>query len=125
MTAAEQINMDSEKMNIDDVAIALKTRKMQKFRGATVIRTAFRGSFTLPGIIFLSRKYADRDLLLHEYGHVLQARKYGFFKYLFRIAVPSVWNYWTGRAQKKFKCSYYELPWEKEASELGGSRYLH
>lgn len=117
--------IDSEKTIFDDVEKLLATPKKQKFRGVTVIRTAFRGSFTLPRIIFLSRKYADRDLVLHEYGHVLQARKYGFFKYMFRIAIPSVWNYWTGRAQKKYKCTYYELPWEREASELGGSRYLH
>lgn len=62
---------------------------MQRFSGIPVyaLKSLHRGAaFTLPGIgIFTGSEYSGNiDLLRHEFGHILQARLHGYFRfYLF------------------------------------------
>lgn len=55
---------------------------------------AFRNgaSMAVPGIgIVISKKYVhDIQLLRHEYGHFLQAKRWGYFFFYFRVAFSSL-----------------------------------
>ena len=55
----------------------------------------------------------------HEYGHRLQFDKLGFFRYISRVAVPSVLANLLYKL-KKLPYDYYGSPWEREADMLGG-----
>ncbi len=51
-----------------------------------------RAAIAIPGIgIFIHpNDKNNQDLLRHEFGHILQRRKYGFFFFFFKIAVTSI-----------------------------------
>lgn len=67
---------------------------------------AFRNgaSMALPGIgIFVSKKYAQDDALLrHEYGHILQAKKWGYFFFYFRVAFSSLYSAYKNPRYHKY-----------------------
>lgn len=54
------------------------------------------GAFQLWGHIFIGRKWYQEGFCLrhyaHEYGHYMQECRLGHLRYLFRIALPSVWS---------------------------------
>ena len=41
----------------------------------------------------------DKFLLMHEMGHVLQARQYGLLKFYVCYAIPSVFSFWFRRKE--------------------------
>ncbi len=47
-------------------------------------------------VVHISRTWAMQKINLalfaHEYGHLLQQKELGFWKYLWYVAVPSVWS---------------------------------
>ena len=51
-------------------------------------------AITIPGIgIFIGIKQIyNMDLLMHEFGHILQRRQKGFLFYWFKIAPVSLWS---------------------------------
>ena len=53
-----------------------------------------RVAFQFCGRIYVGRKWAGEDfsvlMIAHEYGHFLQQRELGFWRYLWRVAYPSV-----------------------------------
>ncbi len=62
--------------------------------------------FALPPVgIFVGKK--DQFLIMHEFGHVLQARKYGLLKFYFLYAIPSVYSFLFFR--QKHRIFYAEL----------------
>lgn len=71
------------------------------------------------GIIFLGSKIKDAETLYHEFGHRLQLRRMGFFRYLFNVFIPSVTENIIQRFNK-LPYDYYGSPWEHEADCLGG-----
>lgn len=80
------------------------------------------GSITLGKYIFLAdAHWYDKDVLLHEYGHVLQNYILGPL-YLIVIGLPSL--LWAGfihkLVNKKKKVSYYSFYTEKWANKLVG-----
>lgn len=87
------------------------------YKGTLVLKTAFCASFSF-GFIGLSRKQQNLNTLKHEYGHRLQLKRMGFFRYLFKVACPSVTINILHRI-RKLPYEYYSYPWEKEADELG------
>lgn len=105
------------KANETDRAI-IASNYFSCYKGVTVLKTAFKSSFSF-GFIGLSKKHQDINTIKHEYGHRLQLEKMGFFRYLFRVACPSVTINILAR-MKKLPYDYYSYPWEKEADELGG-----
>ena len=54
------------------------------------------GAFQLWGRIFIGRRWHKDGFLLrnfaHEYGHYLQERRIGHIRYIFKIALPSLWS---------------------------------
>ncbi len=60
---------------------------------------------TIPGIGIISGKTGikQRDLLRHEFGHILQFREWGFIFYWFRIAPASLLS-----ARKANKTIFYK-----------------
>lgn len=57
--------------------------------------------------------------VMHEYGHCLQSRRYGWL-YLLAIGLPSICGNVYSRITGKDSRWYYAQPWEAEADRLGG-----
>jgi len=100
----------------------------QQFEGVRVYSVNFgffrRGAaVTIPGIgIITSYKFAhDEDLLKHEFGHILQYRKWGFLFYWFRIAPVSLLSALKSRINPKF--NHMNIWTERSANYLAG-RYF-
>ena len=70
-------------------------------------------------MIFLGNKIKNPSVVKHEYGHRLQFEKMGFFKYIARVAIPSLSANMLYK-MKKLPYDYYGSPWEMEADILGG-----
>ena len=71
------------------------------------------GGISLGNFIFLSPSSAKKEASIrHEYGHVMQSQKLGWF-YLFIIGIPSILNAWLG-----FTKCYYDFYTEKWANKL-------
>ena len=82
--------------------------------------------FSIFGVIFAPAEIEDEQerytqFLSHEFGHTLQYRHYGFWKYLIKVALPSLFHFILYKFGKISSEEYDELPWEKEATELGDS----
>ena len=85
-----------------------------------------RGAFAFPGIgIFVSENFAaNLNLFRHEFGHILQFRKFGFFCFWFKIAPVSLksahlsrknqnhrhMNTWTERNANELAYNYFGKP---------------
>lgn len=68
--------------------------------------------------IFLdSRCRNPENTLRHEYGHCVQLRMLGLFRYIKYVAVPSV----RGFRQRMTTAQYYSQPWEYVADQFGGA----
>lgn len=99
------------------------------FEKIPVIMIGFRrencgSAFTVPGLgIFCASLYSGQhkqDLLRHEFGHILQARYWGWYKYLTFIAVVSLRSYfnarhahqstWTEWTANRFSWKYFGRP---------------
>ena len=107
-------NYDKTNKNEEKV---LKSKLFSSYNGTFVLKTPFRSSFSF-GIIALSKRQQNAETLKHEYGHRLQLKQMGLFKYIKDVAIPSVTAY---RLHKKGKLTldYYGSPWEYEADILG------
>ena len=53
-------------------------------------------AFQFMGNVFISRHWLSEGFSVaffsHEYGHYLQQRRLGLLRYIFGIAIPSVWS---------------------------------
>ncbi len=63
----------------------------------------FKGAFAFPGLgIFVNKIYAgNKNLLMHEFGHILQFRKYGFFVFWMKIAPKSFFSAMKSRISSR------------------------
>lgn len=66
----------------------------------------------------------DMALIRHEFGHILQHRQLGSFKFYFKIGVPSLWsaikasvikeyhhqNHWVERDANRLTYMYFNQP---------------
>ena len=98
-------------------AAVLAARCFSCYRGVLVLKTHTRASFSF-GLIGLSRYQQSVAMLRHEYGHRLQLRKLGLWRYIRRVAVPSLTANLLSR-RHKLPYDYYGSPWEAEADRLG------
>ena len=98
-----------------------------KFEGVRVFRLNFgnfkRGAaLTVPGVgIFIGSNSAnDFELLCHEFGHILQCRRWGFWVFWRHIAWGSLQSayhsrkgrsihqkYWTEWSANRLSCEYF------------------
>ena len=92
------------------------------YRGMNVIKNRLPGttSFCIFKTLFINgtkkKKYmTNADSVRHEYGHSLQEEYMGFFRYLKRVAIPSVKGYRKGLPTEE----YYAQKWEHDADILG------
>lgn len=77
------------------------------------------------GQIFVVDDSPTEYILNHEFGHSIQNCYFGFL-FPFIVAIPSAVRYWYRRAVVKFGIKaqdelpgYYDIWFEKQASELG------
>lgn len=89
------------------------------YKGTLVVKTSWNGSFSF-GLIHLSLKHQQPDVLKHEYGHKAQLDNIGVFRYIPEVAVPSL-TINLLETMGKLPYDYYSYPWEAEANELGGA----
>jgi len=113
--AADRQNFDLKNTS---ETVVLESSYFSGYKGRLVIRLAGFGgrSFSL-GILFIKPKLdvsnpLNINLIRHEYGHAMQLKQLGFFRYLKRIAIPSMSSKQTSKA-------YFEQPWEISADILG------
>lgn len=108
--------MKNKNTDIDKV---LNARHFSSYMGVPVIKLPMGDCGMSLGVIFLGKDVKSRELLLHEYGHRLQLKNMGFFRYLFKIFIPSLTANILWR-KGKLPYDYYGSPWEAEADTLGG-----
>lgn len=77
-------------------------------------------AMALPGIgIFIGRTYAhDQALLRHEFGHILQARKWGLFFFYTKVAISSLISAWK-------KPSMHNFHWTEWTANYLSYNYFH
>lgn len=108
----------SSKRNNEDIEIVLSSRFFSYYKGIPVFKLPIGCNAASLGIIILGRKVKSSAMLLHEYGHTLQLKSMGFFKYLFKIFIPSITANILDKLGK-LPYDYYGSHWEKEADILG------
>lgn len=77
------------------------------------------------GLVIITDKDADENILNHEFGHSIQNARYGFF-FPFAVAIPSVIRYWQREIDAKNGKTlepYNSVWFEGEATKLG-NRYI-
>ena len=97
----------------------LLAKRAAFYNGRLILKTPFKASASF-GIIFISRKQNSLVTLRHEYGHIIQLKKIGFFRFFVKVAIPSVTGNLLHRMGRLSTAEYYGLPWEHEADEYGG-----
>lgn len=101
------------------------------YNGVLCLRHPLRRFTSAAGVLFIllnsnrgrdRRYHAGIDTVRHEYGHMLQVKALGPFRFWRYIAVPSM----RGYCKKVPYAEYYNQPWERGADALGGvSRSAH
>ena len=89
------------------------------YNGRLILKTPFKASASF-GIIFISKHQNNYVTLRHEYGHIIQLKSMGFFRFVARVAIPSLTGNILHRMGRLTSAEYYGLPWEHEADEYGG-----
>jgi len=71
-----------------------KMNSIENVRIFTFPGFLLKGAFAFPGLgIFVHRALLNnKNLLMHEFGHILQFRKYGFFVFWMKIAPASFFS---------------------------------
>ena len=110
--AEDIINFDVNNQSEEKV---LASNYFSIYKGVPVVRIDGNrsGSF---GVIALTREtntgINPEDMVRHEYGHTVQMKQLGVFKYAIDIFLPSALEYGGG--------DYYSRPWEITADIYGG-----
>ena len=97
---------------------ALKSKVLGFYKGSTIVRHNFGGTFSIFGTIW-AESNIDEEVLKHEFGHSVQERFMGA-AYGYKIAIPSVIYYWYDYATDAPPSDYYSMPWERTADWFGG-----
>ena len=104
--------------------VVLKARCLSAYKGKLVIRMGGLNhrSFCF-GPLFISKtaRAGDPesiDAVKHEYGHAVQLKHLGLFRYIKYIAHPSVKSRVQGVA-------YFDQPWEVHADICGSASRVH
>ena len=111
-------NKKNYKNNTSEKAV-LEARFFSYYKGAFVLKLPIGKNAASFGILFIGRKVTDTNVVKHEYGHRIQLKKMGFFRYFSRVAVPSVTANILYK-MKKLPYDYYGSPWESAADFFGG-----
>ncbi len=93
-------------------------RRIENVRVFSIPSYLLKGAFAFPGVgIFVNEQVqGNYNLLRHEFGHILQFRKYGFLFFWFRIAPVSLFSATRSRLCKQVN---HKDTWtEKNANKL-------
>lgn len=114
------------------------------FEGVPIISSSLitkNSAFTIPGVgIFVNPSFAgDKNLLRHEYGHILQAERWGMDYYYFTVGPTSKRSFdnylktpgfshddtWTEWSASRMAYEYFGRPsdWDKEYYPLAPVHY--
>ena len=115
----KQDRVNADKL-CDDESKTLSCNVFSYYKGVRFLKVPFRMNACSFGMIFWGKREPcsgceAEETLRHEYGHYLQYKKLGFFKYVRFVAAPSLKGYFGGVPYN----SYYSQPWEYEADVLG------
>ena len=102
----------------DDEKKVLQSHYYSAYKRTLVIKVPLCASGLSIGIIFLGTKVKDENLVKHEYGHRLQLKNMGLFRYLKKVFFPSVTANIINRLGR-LPYDYYGSLWESEADRLG------
>jgi len=99
----------------EDEKKVLDAKIFSFYKGHPVLRVPGKRSASL-WMLFITyetnkRRYPE-DVVRHEYGHTVQLKKLGYFRFGFCIGIPS--RFMLGSR------SYYDKPWEVLADVYGG-----
>lgn len=86
------------------------------YKNVFVIKVPIKNSGFSFGIIFLGNEVENNNTVKHEYGHYLQLKEVGIYKYTRYVFIPSVRGFWSGIPYEE----YYSQPWEYGADLYGG-----
>jgi len=77
-------------------------------------------AMALPGLgIVVGKDYTyDYELLMHEYGHILQAQRWGYFFFYTRVAISSLISAWK-------KPDQHIYHWTEWTANLLSKRYFN
>ena len=107
--------------NNQDEMNVIQAHFISSYKRTLVIKVPFCASGLSFGVIFLGSKVGDVNLIRHEYGHRIQLKKMGVFRYIRKIFIPSITANLLDRLGK-LPYDYYGSPWEAEADRLGEVR---
>ena len=85
------------------------------YKNVFVLRVPIGESAFSFGFIGLGNKNNEILTVKHEYGHYLQLKELGWYKYIRYIAIPSLKGSWGGVSYY----DYYSQPWEYGAELYG------
>ena len=109
--------------------VVLDSNYFSFYNGTLVIHVPWTAAGMSFGVIFLGTKRIDEskdqynrtiEVLKHEYGHRLQLKEMGFFRYAWEVALPSFTIFWLQKVGK-LQYDYNTYPWEADANKRGGS----
>ena len=106
------INYDKD--NQDELKV-IEANYFSSYKGAIYIKMPISNNAFSFGIIIFGNKNDSVYTVRHEYGHYLQLKEYGLYKYIKYIAIPSMYGYWNDVSYYE----YYSLPWEYGAELYG------
>ena len=98
------------------------------YRGTLVLKHDIEdaSSCSIANTIFLNYKLKPDEYgistVRHEWGHAVQQSQMGQYKYIVKVAIPSMIAY---LAIKENPDLYHSLPCERSADYFGGSRYKY
>ena len=92
-----------------------------RFHGIRIYEASWMGQgyhsagLTLPGVGILVGKGVMTEklnyhLLMHEYGHILQYREIGFWRFYLLVGIPSLISAWTngyGKGHQQYWTEYW------------------
>lgn len=104
--------------NNQNEMLVLKAHFISAYKRTLVLKVPFCASGLSFAVIFLGSKVRDLNLVRHEYGHRIQLRKMGIFRYIKKVFLPSITANLLDRLGK-LPYDYYGSPWEAEADRLG------
>jgi hypothetical protein len=67
----------------------LTAKRAAFYNGRLILKTPFKVSASF-GVIFMSKKQNSLVTLRHEYGHIIQLKTIGLFRFIVTVAIPSV-----------------------------------
>lgn len=105
--------------NNDDTDLVLSSNYFSAYKRTFVLKLPIGTNAFSFGIIVIGRGVRHKSMVMHEYGHKLQLKKYGLVYYLTKIAIPSVTANILSR-KGKLPYDYYGSRWEAEADQLAG-----